>query len=176
MIHKAHSTNLLNALFIWVNPVLAGFEYHVILIPEKTWCNKHIMQHKSHYHCVYNLKYHLVLVTKYRRKCFTSEMLTRLEEICKDLCQKWEVGLNEFDGETDHVHLLLDMHPNIMPSKFINNLKTVTSRLMRKEFATHLGKLYSKPVLWTRAYCLISADGAPLSVLKDYIKKQERPE
>lgn len=134
------------------------------------------MIHKSHYHCVYNLKYHLVLVTKYRRKCFTAAMLTRLEEICRELCQKWEVELAEFGGEADHVHLLLDMHPNIMPSKFINNLKTVSSRLMRKEFANHLAKYYWKPVLWTRAYCLISAGGAPLSVLKEYIEKQERPD
>ena len=67
------------------------------------------------------------------------------------------------------------MHPNIMPSKFINSLKTVTSRLLRKEFSTHFAKYYWKPVLWTRAYCLISARGGPLSVLKEYIQKQEMP-
>ncbi|PJE79426.1 hypothetical protein CI610_01589 [invertebrate metagenome] len=134
------------------------------------------MQHKSHYHCVYNLKYHLVLVTKYRRRCFTFEILDRLEVICRDLCHKWEIELVEFGGESDHVHLLLGMHPNIMPSKFINNLKTVTSRLIRKEFANHLSDYYWQPVLWTRAYCLISAGGAPLSVLKTYIENQERPE
>ena len=68
-------------------------------------------------------------------------MLDRLKEIVTDLCQKWEVELLEFNGEADHVHLLLDMHPNIMPSTFINNLKTVTSRLMKKEFAEHLAEV-----------------------------------
>lgn len=131
---------------------------------------------KSHYHCVYKLKYHLVLVTKYRRRCFTAPMLDRLEEICRDLCQKWEVDLEEFGGEADHIHLMLDLHPNIMPSKFVNNLKTVTSRLIRKEFSQHLKTYYWKPVLWARAYCLITAGGAPLEVLKEYIQKQERPE
>lgn len=131
---------------------------------------------KSHYHCVYKLKYHLVLVTKYRRKCFTAEMLDRLEILCRELCSKWEVDLEQFGGEADHIHLMLDMHPNIMPSKFINNLKTVTSRLIRKEFSQHLKAYYWKPVLWTRAYCLITAGGAPLEVLKEYIQKQERPE
>ena len=131
---------------------------------------------KSHYHCVYKLKYHLVLVTKYRRKCFTAPMLDRLEVICRDLCTKWEVDLEEFGGEADHIHLMLDMHPNIMPSKFINNLKTVSSRLIRKEFSQHLKAYYWKPVLWTRAYCLITAGGAPLEVLKKYIQNQERPE
>lgn len=102
-------------------------------------------------------------------------MLERLETLCKEQCQKWEIECVEFGGEADHVHLLLDMHPNIMPSKFINSLKTVTSRLMRKEYQAHLSKFYWKPVLWTRAYCLISAGGAPLDILKEYIQKQEKP-
>lgn len=131
---------------------------------------------KSHHHCVYNLKYHLVLVTKYRRKCFTGEMLDRLETICREQCANWEIELVEFGGEADHVHLLLDMHPNIMPSKFVNSLKTVTSRMIRKEYADHLSRYYRKPVLWTRAYCLITAGGAPLELLQRYIEKQERPE
>ena len=131
---------------------------------------------KSHYHCVYKLKYHLVLVTKYRRKCFTAPMLERLEGICRQLSEKWDIGVDEFGGEADHVHLMLDMHPNVMPSRFINNLKTVSSRLLRKEYKSHLAKFYWKPVLWTRAYCLITAGGAPLEVLKQYIQNQERPE
>lgn len=129
---------------------------------------------KSHYHCIYKLNYHLVLVSKCRRKCFTGDMLDRLKVIIKELCQKWEVELLEFNGEADHVHLLLDLHPNIMPSKFINNLKTVTSRLMRKEFASHLAEFYSKPVLWTRAYCLLTTGGATIETIKQYIEKQER--
>lgn len=130
---------------------------------------------KSHYHCLYRLKYHLVLVTKYRRECFTEAMLQRLEMICREQCAKWEIALDEFGGKSDHIHLLLDMHPNIMPSKFINSLKTVTSRLIQKEFNEHLSNFYWKPVLWTRAYCLITAGAAPLEVLKEYIQKQERP-
>ncbi len=135
---------------------------------------KNATNYKSHWHCVYHLKYHLVLVTKYRRKCFTNPMLAKLEILCKEQCQIWDIECIEFGGEADHVHLLLDMHPNIMPSKFINSLKTVTSRLMRKEYQQHLSKFYAKPVLWTRAYCLISAGGAPLDILKEYIQKQEK--
>lgn len=130
---------------------------------------------RSHLHCVYNLSIHLVLVTKYRRKCFTAPMLDRLKELCEHVCGMWDIELKEFGGEADHVHLLLDIHPNMNPSRFVNNLKTVTSRLMRKEFSQHLGKYYWKPVLWTRAYCLISAEGAPLEVIKKYIQNQEKP-
>ena len=131
---------------------------------------------KSHYHCVYKLTYHLVLVTKYRKKCLSNEMLNRLEEIVKKNCADWEIDLIEFNGEADHVHILLDMHPNIMPSKFINNLKTVSSRLIRKEFEEELKPYYWKPVLWTRAYCLLTTGVATIDVIREYIQNQERPE
>ena len=131
---------------------------------------------KSHYHCVYKLTYHLVLVTKYRKKCLSNEMLNRLEEIVKKNYADWEIDLLEFNGEADHIHLLLEMHPNIMPSKFINNLKTVSSRLIRKEFEEELKPYYWKPVLWTRAYCLLTTGGATIDVIREYIKNQERPE
>lgn len=130
---------------------------------------------RTHHHCIYKITYHLVLVTKYRRKCFTKEILNRLHEVCKDICEKWDIGLLEFGGEQDHIHLFLDFHPSAQPSKFVNNLKTVTSRLIRRDFGEHLSKFYWKPVLWTRAYCLLSAGGAPIEVIKRYIENQEMP-
>lgn len=130
----------------------------------------------AHYHCIFNLKYHLVLVTKYRRKAFTDNMLTDLESKMRELSDKWGVTILEFGGEADHVHLLLDMNPSIQPSKFINNLKTVSSRYMKKEHGEHLKKFYwGTNAMWSRAYCLITAGGAPLTVLKQYIENQERP-
>lgn len=129
------------------------------------------------HHCVYNLNYHLVLVTKYRRGCMTGPMLDRLETICRDTAAKWACKVLEFNGEADHVHLLLALTPKVLPSAFVNNLKTVTSRLLRKEFADHLKRYYwSKPVFWSRSYCILTVGGAPLSVLKQYIEQQERPE
>lgn len=134
-------------------------------------------QLKSHYHCVFSMKYHLVLVSKYRRKCFTDDILTRMKAILEELCEAWSIDLLEFNGEADHVHLLLELHPGVMPSHLINNLKTVTSRLLRKEFSEHFHRFYWKnPGIWTRAYCLLTVGGAPLEVLKKYIQDQERPE
>ena len=131
-------------------------------------------QLKSHYNVVFRITFHLVLVTKYRRKVLSQPILNHLEAICTDLCEKWDIDLTEFGGEADHIHLLLEMHPNIQPSKFVNNLKTVSSRLIRKEFGSELSKYYWKPVLWTRAYCLLSAGGAPLDIIKEYIENQGR--
>jgi putative transposase len=130
------------------------------------------MKLHSHFHCVFDLKYHLVLVTKYRRKCFTDEILQYLETVVQDICKKWDVDLIEFGGEADHIHILFAAYPNIDLSKFINNLKTVSSRLIRKKYQEHLSKFYWKPVLWTRAYCLLSSGGAPIDVIKQYIQNQ----
>ena len=80
------------------------------------------------FHCVYKLNYHLVLVTKYRRKCISPAILKRLEEILRELCKKWDAKLVEFNGEPDHVHMLLELNPKVCPSIFVNNLKTVSSR------------------------------------------------
>ena len=124
-------------------------------------------------HCVFNLNYHLVLVTKYRRKCITAPMLARLKTICEALLEKWQGELLEFNGESDHIHMLLTLNPKTAPSVFVNNLKTVTSRLIRKEFADHLSKIYwKKPVFWSRTYCILSCGGAPLSVIKQYVEQQ----
>lgn len=130
------------------------------------------MKLRSHSHCVYNLQYHLVLVTKYRKKCLKENIIQRAKEITEKLCSEYDIELVEFGGEEDHVHLLLSMHPNIMPSKFINSLKTVTSRFLRKEFSEHFRKYYWKPVLWTRAYCLLTTGGATIETIRKYIENQ----
>ena len=128
---------------------------------------------KKLHHCVYNLKYHLVLVTKYRKKCITVPIIIRLKEIFSSLCEKWECNLIEFNGEPDHIHMLLELNPKIALSTFINNLKKVSSRYIRKDFSGHLAKFYYKnPIFWSRSYCILTCGGAPLSVIKQYIEQQ----
>ena len=102
-------------------------------------------------------------------------MLLRMKEIFTRLCQNQKSELVEFGGEADHVHLLVDLSPDIAVSKLVNTLKTISSRMIRKEFAEHLKQFYWKPVFWTGAYCVISSGGAPLDILKQYIQNQETP-
>ena len=132
------------------------------------------MQVNKLYHCSYSLSYHFVFVTKYRRKCFTGAMLTRLEEVVRKLCGDWDAQLIEMNGEEDHVHLLLGLNPKCAPSIVANNFKTVTSRLLRKEYPALRAK-FKEPVLWSRSYFVASVGGAPLSVIKQYIEQQARP-
>lgn len=124
---------------------------------------------------VSDLKAHLVLTTKYRRKMLTDPMLTRLECILKDLMEKWEGRLIEFNGEVDHVHILIQYNPQTELSKLINNLKTVSSRYLRKEFADEVNKVYWKDVLWTSGYFIASCGGVTVEELKKYIENQDRP-
>jgi len=127
---------------------------------------------KSHFHCVYKINYHLVLVTKYRRKCLTGEIRDRAKEISTSLLSKWDCELIEFNGESDHLHLLIEANPTVQPSKLVNSLKTVSSRYLRKEFEEHFKKFYWKPALWTRAYCLLSTGGGTIDIIRKYIEKQ----
>ena len=87
------------------------------------------------YHCVYSTNYQLVFVTKYRRRCITQEIHERLKETAQHILVQWEGELMEFNGEADHIHLLVSIPPKVAPSALVNNLKTVTARLIRKEFA-----------------------------------------
>jgi putative transposase len=117
----------------------------------------------------------LVLITKYRRKVLTDAMLTRLEEIFTALMEKWEGRLVEFNGERDHVHLLLQYTPQTEPSKPIDNLKTVSSRYLRKEFVAEVNQVYWKDVLWTSGYFIASCGGITVDQLRKYIEEQDRP-
>jgi putative transposase len=89
--------------------------------------------------------------------------LSRLREIAEARCAGWGGKLLAMNSEADHVHFLLDLPPNLDLSMFVNNLKTTSSRLLRKEFADKLNRVYRKPVFWSRSYCTISCGGAPRS-------------
>jgi putative transposase len=124
------------------------------------------------HHCVFSLNFHLVLVTKYGRKAITKDMLERLRVIFQETLEKWQSELIEFNGEADHVHLLFRTKPTVQLSKLVNNLKTVSSRLIRKDYSRHLNRIYWKPVFWHRSYCLISTGGATVEILRKYIEEQ----
>lgn len=124
---------------------------------------------KSSNNAVFEIHYHLVLVTKYRRKLIDEAVKQRLLEIFTNLCERWGCDLQEFNSDQDHVHLLLDGRPEVRPSILINNLKTVSSRYIQKEFPwlTQRNRAF-----WSPSYCLVSCGGAPLEIIKAYIENQ----
>lgn len=126
-------------------------------------------------HCVFLLHVHLVFVTKYRKKFFTKEILNFMEEIFREVCIDFKAELKEFNGEEDHVHLLVTYSPKISVSKLVNSLKGVSSRHVRKKKFPSLHKYIWMDSLWSSSYFAGSCGGAPLAVIKQYIKQQQTP-
>lgn len=114
-------------------------------------------------------------MTKHRRKVITALILERLHEIFANVCIKTKCQLIEFSGEPDHVHLLIDFHPDNNLSVLVGSLKSASSRIAQKEFSEHLATFYKKPVLWSSSYYAASTGGAPIEKIKQYIKSQEVP-
>jgi putative transposase len=123
---------------------------------------------------VYKLTVHIVFVTKYRRKAISPPILNRLKEIFHNTLLKWDCQLVEFNGESDHVHLLINYKPDIALSKLIANLKTVSSRLIRRDYPNLSRQyFYHKPYFWTGAYFVASCGGVTVSQLKQYVENQK---
>ncbi|GAA8874893.1 IS200/IS605 family transposase [Helicobacter pylori] len=118
---------------------------------------------------------HLVFVTKYRRKAFNKEVIDFLGSVFAKVCKDFESELIEFDGESDHVHLLINYLPKVSVSKLVNSLKGVSSRLVRKHhFKSVEASLWGKH-LCSPSYFAGSCGGAPLELIKQYIQEQETP-
>lgn len=124
---------------------------------------------------VYNLHVHLVFTPKYRRKVFTKAMLDRMAEVMEAVCADFGASLEEFNGEADHVHLLVAYPPQCTLSKLVNSLKGVSSRMLRKEFGPQIRHHLHGGHLWSPSYFAGSVGGAPLQVVKDYITNQRVP-
>ncbi|WP_147072890.1 IS200/IS605 family transposase [Microcystis aeruginosa] len=131
---------------------------------------------------VSDLKIHLVCVTKYRSKVFTGKSLTLVEKSFKSLtlveksfrevAEKMNFQILEFNGESDHIHALIEYPPKLSISVMVNSLKGVSSRRYGQ---AGYPKPYGKDALWSPSYFVSSVGGAPLEVLKCYIKNQEKP-
>ena len=121
------------------------------------------------------MQIHLVFVTKYRREVFTKEILNDLRVIFAQTCLDFEAELVEFDGEDDHVHLLVNYPPKVAVSNLVNSLKGVSSRLVRKKNYPSIQKKLWGNMLWAPSYFAGSCGGAPIAVIRQYIEQQQTP-
>lgn len=124
-------------------------------------------------HCTFMMHVHLVFVTKYRREVFTKEILDELRPLFAGVCTDFEAQLVEFNGEDDHVHLLVNYPPKVAVSKLVNSLKGVSSRMIRKSNYPGLKKKLWGGALWSPSYFAGSCGGAPLDVIRQYIEQQQ---
>lgn len=123
---------------------------------------------------VYTLHAHLVFTPKHRRGPFTDEILRRCEEVMRAVCADFETELVEFNGETDHVHLLVHYPPKVSLSRLVGSLKGVSGRRLRQG-PGHIRKYLWGDHFWSPSYFAASCGGAPLSIIKEYIENQRLP-
>ena len=123
-------------------------------------------------HSVYRIDLHVIFVTKFRRKCLSDAMLSDLREIILQTLLLWNCELTEFGGESDHIHMLIGIHPAAQISKLVNHLKSISSRKMRALYTKELRHFYWIPVLWSGSYFVCSTGGAPMTIIKQYIEQQ----
>ncbi|EGK83548.1 IS200/IS605 family transposase [Microcoleus vaginatus PCC 9802] len=123
-------------------------------------------------HSVTELKIHLVCVTKYRRSVFTGESIDLIAKSFREVAEKMNFQVLEFNGEADHIHVLIEYPPKLSISSIVNALKGVSSRRYGQ---AGYPKPYGKDALWSPSYFASSVGGAPIEILKQYIKEQLKP-
>lgn len=106
----------------------------------------------------------------------TGAMINRLYDRFVDLCQKWDGKMIEFNGEADHVHLLFQYYPQMSLPKFVNSVKSVSSRRIRQEFSDEINAIYWKDVFWNKFYFIASCGGVTVSTLRKYVEGQDTPD
>jgi putative transposase len=127
-------------------------------------------------HSIYSIYLHTYFVTRYRRKALTQDMIDRAQEVAGRVTVAKNCILLECDGESDHIHLLIDMHPDVAPSRLLGSIKSAISRILRSEFESELRKHFWDwdKGLWGDQLYIASVGGASLETLKQYIQAHSR--
>ena len=141
-----------------------------LLLNYNTVCKK-MVDYRRERNSVTDLRIHLVCVTKYRQAVLTLEGLNLIEESFHKVANSMDFKVLEFNGESDHIHALIEYPPKLSISQIVNALKGVSSRLYGK---AGLPKPYGKVALWSPSYFALSVGGASLEVLKAYIANQSK--
>ncbi len=122
-------------------------------------------------HSVFALHYHLIMVVKYRRKVIDDAISLRLRVIFERIASDYNITLDAWNHDIDHVHVLFRGQPNSGLSKFINAYKSASSRLIKKEFPQIRSSLW-KEMFWSQSFCLLTTGGVTADVIRQYIESQ----
>jgi putative transposase len=125
-------------------------------------------------HCVFAMHVHLIFVTKYRRRVFDGDAITKLGEHFKRVAADFGANVVEYNGEDNHVHLPVEYPPKVAVSSLVRSMKGVSSRMLRQERPDIAGH-YWKDMLWSPSYLAASCGGAPLAIIKRFVEQQNRP-
>lgn len=124
-------------------------------------------------HAVYDIKYHLVWIPKYRRKTLTHEIRIRLRGIFYQIAEEYEFQIEEQQVKEDHVHLFVSAPPRYSPAKLVNIIKSISARQIFKEFPGLRRRCWNKK-LWADGYFVRAVgDKVTAEVIERYIRNQK---
>ncbi|MHB8294567.1 MAG: IS200/IS605 family transposase [Acidimicrobiales bacterium] len=126
-------------------------------------------------HVVYELHAHVILVPKYRRKVMTNRVTAELRSSFEEVCSRYDATLDAFETDVDHAHLLITYPPKVALSTLVMSLKTISSHRVRQHQWPEVARALWGEHFWSPSYCVVSAGGAPLEVLKAYVENQRSP-
>ena len=128
-------------------------------------------------HAVYELEYHFVWAIKYRKKVFnTREMKTKVEEIFREIAAQYDLTIEEIKAMSDHVHLLVSSPPRFSPARIANILKSVSMRLIFRQYSKLKKLHFWGGELWVGGYCVKSSGHDLTTVqIQHYIQTQDQP-
>ena len=130
------------------------------------------MSYRKTSHSVYDLKYHVVWVTKYRKPILRGEIAIRLRELVRQTCASLDVYILSGHVSSDHVHLLLSAPPSLSVSDLMQRLKGRSSRRLMDEFG-ELKRQYWGQHLWARGYFAVSTGNVTDEIIKQYIESHQ---
>ena len=131
-----------------------------------------MMDYRKSSHSVYDIKYHVVWITKYRKRVLSGEVGKRLRALLRETCSSLDVEIIKGHVSQDHVHLLLSVPPHLSVSKLVQSLKGRSSRKLQLEYR-HLKKQFWGQHLWARGYFVCTTGNVTDEVIKEYIATQE---
>ncbi|HXM20001.1 MAG TPA: IS200/IS605 family transposase [Terriglobales bacterium] len=129
-----------------------------------------MLGYKSNNNVIYSSKYHVAFCPKYRRKVLVDAVAKRLFELIHKTALRYRAEIIALEIMPDHVHLLVEVDPQLGIHRLVKYLKGVSSHDLRKEFPSLTSRL---PSLWTNSYFVSTVGGAPLEVIKQYVENQK---
>ena len=128
------------------------------------------MKYKRNNNVVYSCKYHVVFCSKYRRPVLVNGVDERLKEIALEVADEMGFDIIEMEVMPDHVHMLLEVDPQLGIHRAVKRIKGRTSHDLRAEFPWLKSRI---PTLWTNSYFVSTVVGAPLAIVRQYIENQK---
>lgn len=133
------------------------------------------MELKRNSNAVYMLNYHLILITKYRKKVFTNdEIIERTKEIMRNIATDFDVVIINQECGEDHIHLMISTKPTTELTKLVNLLKGTSSRYLRKEYENDLSDVLYGDSFWSDSYYIATAGNVSVDTIYEYIENQRK--